>query len=51
MSGTEPPLHDLDPRITVSRIPRKSRNEKPGWEILLDGELIGKIYQTRIGRS
>lgn len=51
MYGTEPSLDDLDPRITVRRIPRESRNEKPGWEILLVGEPMGKIYQTRIGRS
>lgn len=51
MSGTEPPLDDLDPRITVRQIPRVFRRDKPGWEVLLYGEVIGTIHQKRLGRS
>ncbi len=51
MPGTEPPLYDLDPRLTVRQIPGELRSDKPRWKILLGGEPIGEIRQTRIGRS
>lgn len=51
MSGTEPPLDDLDPRLTAHPIPRVFRHDKPGWEILCEGTPIGTIQQTRIGRA
>lgn len=51
MSGTEPSREGLDPRVAVRQVPRVFRSDKPGWEILLDGEAIGQIRQTRIGRS
>lgn len=51
MSGTEPPPGDLNPRITVRQIIRVFRSDKEGSEILFDGEPIGAIRQTRIGRS
>lgn len=51
MSGTEPPLGDLDPRVTVRKMSRARQGDKAGWVIHLDGEAIGEIYQKRLGRS
>ena len=51
MPGTEPSLYGLDPRVTVRQIPRELRSDNPRWKILLGGEPIGEIHQTRIGRS
>lgn len=49
--GNEPNLDGLDPRFTVRPVPRVFRTDKPSWEVLFDGAAIGRIKETRIGRT